>query len=668
MFIAFAIAQILAAALALGGVVRLQQVGQMGGSSDAVAVSGSTAFVGIGPRLVTMDVSEPGNIRRLGESVVLDGVVTDIALVGHYAYVTDGRGLKVIDVSEPAAPRVVGTGLQGKTTQAVEVAGNLAYVLGPERFYVVDVARPEVPLWLGQIVTTADSWDVAVSDGRAYVVGDGGLTILDVSSPSAPLRMRHVALASSGKAVAVRGGMVYVGTYSSGLRVINAVDPATMHEVGFWWDGRAYAVSAIQLVGRYVLVADDRSIRWLDISSPGTPREASPPRFTDGAADVAVVGDRAITVSNVGLEVFDITDIQDLRPVGGLDWPMFLTRVHVAGHLALVGDNQAQVHVLNVADPAHPIVLGRTRLRGDGVRVGRIITDGIRAYVPDGSGLWILDVSTPSAPHEVAYVKMQRGVGDVAVGDGYAYVMDGEAGLNIMDVTPPVTPTMVSRLPGIDGGLKYADGFVYAGGLQEPLQVIDVSDPTRPRVVGSLAGEYGPFDVAGGYLYMTDGDGMHVFDVQRPEAPRRVADVWLQEPHLSVHVADDRAYLTDNSHRLWVVDISDPLAPMIATTWEAPDYHLLTAAAAGDFVYLANAAGGLAVLRAADPVRLYLPTAATGRSGTVSTSTGLFSLFTLREASVPSVVQSPPEHLTSRQPCPSRHARTSPGGTFPRPW
>jgi hypothetical protein len=78
------------------------------GDAHAVAVSGTTVYLGSGSALLVVDVSDPAMPDVVGEANLL-GLVNGIALSGAYAYVAaDSFGLRVVDVSNPAAPVEVG--------------------------------------------------------------------------------------------------------------------------------------------------------------------------------------------------------------------------------------------------------------------------------------------------------------------------------------------------------------------------------------------------------------------------------------------------------------------------------------------------------------------------------------------------------------------------------
>ncbi len=63
-------------------------LGQIGGSAYAVAVEGNIAYLGQGPRLITLDVSQPSAPRLMGMSEVLrSGPVRGVHVADGYAYV-----------------------------------------------------------------------------------------------------------------------------------------------------------------------------------------------------------------------------------------------------------------------------------------------------------------------------------------------------------------------------------------------------------------------------------------------------------------------------------------------------------------------------------------------------------------------------------------------------
>ena len=108
---------------------NVELVGQIGGATDTVAVQGRYAYIGLGPRLAVVDISNPARPTLVGQSAILPDLVEDVAVSGTLAYVADGDGgLRVIDVSNSAAPHEVGYYDTPGWAEGVAVSGTLVYV------------------------------------------------------------------------------------------------------------------------------------------------------------------------------------------------------------------------------------------------------------------------------------------------------------------------------------------------------------------------------------------------------------------------------------------------------------------------------------------------------------------------------------------------------------
>ena len=129
----------------------VELVGQVGGPIFAVDVQGQYAYVGIGPRLTVLDVSDPTRPAVVGQSNVLPYTVRDIHIAGHYAYVIVWySGLRIIDISDPAIPIEVGAYQPPGFAEAVYVAGHYAYVAAQTAgLRVIDVSDPAAPVEVG---------------------------------------------------------------------------------------------------------------------------------------------------------------------------------------------------------------------------------------------------------------------------------------------------------------------------------------------------------------------------------------------------------------------------------------------------------------------------------------------------------------------------------------
>ena len=127
---------------------NVELVGQIGGASYAVAVDDHYVYVGVGPRLVIQDATNPAHPVLVGQTVPLPGIVYGVAVAGHFAYVVTmvyagPDGLQVIDVADPAAPVVIGSVVPLEGATGVTVVGGYAYVAGGSPgLRVIDVTNP----------------------------------------------------------------------------------------------------------------------------------------------------------------------------------------------------------------------------------------------------------------------------------------------------------------------------------------------------------------------------------------------------------------------------------------------------------------------------------------------------------------------------------------------
>ena len=184
-----------------------------------MAVQGRYAYVGVGPRLLVVDVGDPTRPVAVGRTGVLPGVVRGVAVSGAYAYVANwAGGLRVIDVSNPSSPREVGAYDTPGDALGVAVSGAYAYVAAGS-LRVVDVSNPASPREVGAYDTPRWAYGVAVSGPYAYVAA-GSLRVVDVSNPASPREVGYYDTPGFARGVAVSGAYAYVADEDGGLVIL----------------------------------------------------------------------------------------------------------------------------------------------------------------------------------------------------------------------------------------------------------------------------------------------------------------------------------------------------------------------------------------------------------------------------------------------------------------
>ena len=611
---------------------NVEFVGHIGGATYAVAVQGNYAYIGVGPRLVILDISNPASPTVVGKTPPLSDIVQDIAIAGSYAYIADGdAGLRVVDVSTPANPTEVGFYDTPRVAMGVTCAGGYAYVVGGG-LQVVDVSTPANPTEVG--FCDAGGSAVAVAGDYAYVVNGGGLQVVDVSDPAHPTEVGSCdALFANDVAVAgsyayIAAGFVDVGFSYCALYVLDVSVPANPTEVGSYYFLAPYA-KEVDVIGDYAYVASDTGgLRIVDISTPTNPAEVGSYATPGSANGVALAGDYAYVANSMGgLRIVDISMPNSPVEVGFYDLlgqaGEQAEDVAVDRRYAYVAAGEAGLRMVDISTPTDPreVSFYDTPAYAKGVAFA-----GNYVYVANGSsdvpmgpsltgdfGLEVVDVSVPTNPTEVGFYDTPEWADGVAIAEGYAYIaagiiVPGESYgiLRVVDVSTPASPTEVGscEIP-IKGEDVAVDGrYAYVVAKFSGLRVVDVSTPSNPAEVGfyETPGRACGVAVAGDYAYIVGNTGypeydgwLQVVDISGPANPAEVGFYDALGMALGVAVANGHAYIADGDSGLRVVDVSDPTAPTEVGFYDTPG-DAYGVAVAGGYIHVADGSGGLFIL------------------------------------------------------------------------
>ena len=363
-------------------------------------MGGAYAYLGMGPRLLVLNVSSPAHPQTVGETGILSGMVGAVRLLGQHILADVAGDLAIIDVADPAHPALVSTlPIPGSEPIAdIEAAGDYAYVLTRSRFMIITVADPLHPTMAGVYEAADDLYDAHVTGTIAYLAAGGaGLQVIDMADPSDPTLVGAAAGPAGGATgVWVAGGYAYmVGPYGfTGnevvLTVLDVSTAAHPFMVGEYVDipSSERYLYRVQVVGHYAFAYgvyyDSRgeySAVWIaDVSHPGEPPSGAA-RFEmlHRVTDFRLVGERLYaTVEGGGLEILD---------VGSPMSPSLLTThypgigplldVGIAGSYATVISSRPQVvpffgikpdgdlSVVDVVDPRQPREVARIQTSSD---------------------------------------------------------------------------------------------------------------------------------------------------------------------------------------------------------------------------------------------------------------------------------------------------------------
>lgn len=590
-------------------ILSLEFVSQIGGRFYAVFVQGDFAYVGVGPRLMVLDISDPTLQILIGETDPLPAIIRDIYISGSHAYVTAREGgLYVFDVSTPSSPVMVRTLPEFEDARNLAIDGENLFLTmggyGTGELVILDITDPAIPVTISRFPFDSDVWNVFVAPPRAYTGGTGGLSIIDITDPAQP------SLIASGlfpaDDVYVSGNYAFLAGGFSGLTVVDISDPMEMTEVDFFTDNRGvgFFAESVYIQDNYAFIGGSYGLVVFDIYNP---LSVYPMVFYDSAlwgVDVHILGSQAyLAAASQGLKVIDISRPDSLEEIGSYPSVGSIHGFEISGDFAYVQGGAGDLFIIDMSDPSQPRVIDQYPL---GTPHQVFIPKNI-AYLTRYSALEVVDISDPIHPQIVGTFD-EISVDDVFATDSYVYIGGYDYEIAVLDMKDPSNPWMVtgieSSLSG-DISLTVHGSYAYLTNGEE-LHVVDVSDPDKLELTDSMTLGEGQFcGCSGEYELLVDGSYAYVAN-----GPKGLAIVDISDPYQIVQVGtyDERGhtrgldlmgstiFIAAEHGGLQVLDISDPLHPREILTYLTPG-DVMAVRVVDPYIYLADASGGLVILR-----------------------------------------------------------------------
>jgi hypothetical protein len=428
---------------------------------------------------------------------------------------------------------------------------------------------------------------VDVQGNYAYISVGLRLVVLDISDPSSPAvigeessDVSQAQLASAGgdprriTYLTVEGNYVYmVEADGRGLRIIDVSNPRAPSEVN------ALPIEgAVAVVGNYAYLSGDGGLHIVDVSDPSATKEVGfYPQF---ARHIIVEGAYAYLSSGREIHILDVSNPAAPQRIGGYSASVTVEDLAVQGdHLYFVEHGRRDgeeiiggyLRILDVTDRAAPVEVGFSKTPEF---PNHVAVSGNYVYVSEWDDLRVFDMANRAAPREIA-VHSQQHSSELVVADSSLYLVQG-GGLDIFDVSEPTELQQMGTYRTLYSGPELAIGGDYACAVSDDLQpgihIVDISDRARPRQTAFYETPTHPtwmtpeLTPLGNYLYVVLGGNTHILDVSNPASPQEVA---VHPEPLSGIVAGDHLFVF-KGFALSIYDVSAATAPLKVGTYEIP--------------------------------------------------------------------------------------------------
>ncbi len=505
-------------------------------------------------------------------------------------YVADGyAGIEIWDIANASTPQKLGYYDTPGTADGIYVQGSYAYIANESSLRIIDVSDPAHPQEIASIDTAFYIENVHVAGNHAYVTAnDGGLMVVDVSVPSNPQITGFCDSIDRARDVWASETLAYIldQDWDDSLifHVVDVTDPYDPHEisrldVGYleWWE--LWDWCAIQISDNYAYLVSD-SLHIIDISDPFSPHQVG--AYGLFGTKIYVAGDYAYVSGGAIGFIVDISVPSNPQLTGSYELPFSIEDIFVLSPYAYLTDYFKGIRIFDITDPSSPSELGFCRIDN---QTSAVTSDGNYAYfaylrsIHDTVFLAVIDVSDPSNPQQVGEChtdSLAAGTYGLQIYGSYAYIairdywINGVGGLWIVDISNPSAPQSVGffYIPENDNScfdvyVVHSIAFLTAGDLY----VLDVSDPSHPVQIGYCytPAEAHSIHVSGPYAYITDGNeganvGLRVVNISDPSNPYEVGYCPTPNRPTRIYVSDNYAYIATVSGPR-VYDITNPSNP-----------------------------------------------------------------------------------------------------------
>jgi hypothetical protein len=546
------------------------------GLSQAIALGGGFAYVangsddGDGGSISILDMTIP-RAPQIQSTLATPGSALDIGVAGGLVCVADGpEGLTIVDASDPAHPSVVGRLANVGFVHCVAVSGSVA-LIGSDQLYAVDLSSPTSPEILGQCEAPGSSR--IVFDGTlAYVSCDyQGFRIIDFADPHQLGLIGRFDVACQEASLAVSLPYVYVTGRTYGFGVIDVSDPSLPAQIG--WSPVPEDGIAVEVRGGRAYVADGQRLSVIDIGDPTAPALLGQLPIPEFPHAVTLAEEYAFVPSGyAGVQIVNIAHDWPAEPVGGLAPLGHTEDVQASGRFAYTAEGSAGLAVVDLVDPAHPVVVGNASLpNGNAARM--VAVEGVRACVIDSQPqLHVFDVSEPDAPVCLSSIPLPQYASALVMAGGWAFVPCGGNGLVMIDTgdAHPEQAMWIYDTPGwasdvaVQGQLAYVVDHAY-------LLVLDVSDPSSPQLLGQSDQSADEISVEGNRACLSNGYGSLVLmDVSDPTDPVQIAECDISSYTLTVALSWPYVYSSNEEGGLVIHRVDGAAGFEFAGSCELP--------------------------------------------------------------------------------------------------
>lgn len=500
----------------------------------------------------------------------------------------------------------------------------------------------------------------------AFVADEwGGLVIVDINNLNDPKVLSQYSYIRQAKSVHVMNKIAFVThdwSNDGGMLILDVFNPSKPKKI---IDYTNFS-SPRSIIGRddYIFVADaGAGLIILDVSDPSNPHEIFRYKIDNGGVYDIKLRDHHLFLVGSQLEILDISDMENIELIGMYDYEIYGTKLHLESDLAIVIGWDGSLSFINISDLVNPVEISSYEDASHYYKDG-FVRENILYVLTCYSGFILFDITDPSQPQIYSEINfpgdyqnsyftnnrfyiadLRHGIkifdfgdspeemllvgqffdggftSDVYVEDSIAYVANGHNGLNVVDVSDPTNPTILSKLNNESAyyyivTAKDENVFLFNKYTSE-IEIYDLSDPVNPLILSSNNYSYSThsagcrFAIDNSKLYsavtyssmfLTSNAIIKVIDISNIHNTHAITSIDYHDLVYDIDVQDDVLFLLDTDG-LQIFDVSDPSNFTLLSTISYGYSFITGFTIENNYVYLTLYSEGLIILDITAPTQ-----------------------------------------------------------------
>ncbi len=471
---------------------------------------------------------------------------------------------------------------------------------------IFDISTPNKPKQIGMYPLATSIHALLVNQNNLYVAASlEGIHIVDISNIAASAKLSIIEADTTIYDLALSGNIMALARGSKGIRlydITNAVQPVVVSDYDS--DNTSAWARGIALSGNIAYVA--MGIAGLEIINIGN--TAQPVRIgqldTIGYAQGAVSTPSYLYIVDEtgGIAIINTANSASPTLVSTVPSKDRTYGISIGNDYAFISDGFHGLIVANIANKSSPQVNTEEPTIGN---ARHISSNGNILYISDyRSGIAIYDITDIHAPQFLSQVDLEKYVRSSAYDNNYLYVANESYGLTIIDVTNPYVPVVKTSLPtpGQVYDVAIKGNYAYLADYSNGMVIVDIQNKETPVIKGTLNSFTGYiYGIAADsyyaylaeYGYTDTVKGFHIISTITKTSPTLKSSITTSKSAYDIAINGNFAYLADGTGGLAVIDITSKTNPSLKGSLNTDSSSARSITIDGTTAYLANSSSGL---------------------------------------------------------------------------